>query len=238
MIAQILMMAAIMAVFSGCASPPSTIIEPEGKLEVLDMGQGFSPDDASGSWAVEGAGNVIKTQISVVEKDGVKALKVMNSPAGFVVARRTKAMLLATPFLTWAWNMEPHGSGFHPSRVVVGFSNSAQKSGDWGKSASRPGSDLPPHDRALAFTWGDTALQRGTLTKPSAKERAAPIYTVRGGRENAGSWWLEAVDLSGLYARVWPGEEQGNVQVVFIGVASAGGHEPSAAYVSEIKLSR
>ncbi|OHC75338.1 MAG: hypothetical protein A3G18_03925 [Rhodospirillales bacterium RIFCSPLOWO2_12_FULL_58_28] len=233
-----LTVAAIIAVLSGCAAPPSTVIEPEGKLEVLDVVQGFSPGDLPGSWVVEGAGNVVKTQLAVVEKDGVKALKITNSPAGFIVARRTKAMLLATPFLTWAWNMAPHGSGFHPVRVVVGFSGDAQKSGSWGKSASLPGSALPPHDRALAFTWGDTALQRGTLIKPTAKENVAPLYTVRGGRENAGSWWLEAVDLSELYARVWPGEEQGGVQVVFIGVASAGGHEPSAAHVSEIKLSR
>lgn len=229
---------ALLTVLWGCADHTVSIAAPEGKLEVLDISPGFSPEDLPRNWAVEGPGDVVQSQLAVVEKDGVKALKVANAKEGFVVARRTGAMLLATPFLSWSWNMEPHGSGFHPVRVVVGFYGGSPQSGGKGPPRTWLGSALPPHDRALTFIWGDSALQRGRLIKPAGRGRTAPLYVMRGGRENAGSWWLEAADLLGLYRRMWPGDNPGPVQVTFIGIASAGGHEPTAAYVSEIKLSR
>ncbi|HEB79560.1 MAG TPA: DUF3047 domain-containing protein [Rhodospirillales bacterium] len=231
--------AGLAAVLSSCAAGQrAATVAPNGQLEVLGIAArapGFSPNDLPENWVFEGSGDVVKTQIAVVEKEGVKALKVMNSNDGFIVARRTKAMMLATPYLTWAWNMDPHGSGRHPVRVVAGFNGGARNDGS---PRSRLGSALPPHDRALAVIWGESALQRGTLTKPSRGRRAAPLYTIRGGRENDGTWWLETVDLSRLYADVWPDDRQGAVEVVFIGVAAAGGRKPTAAYISEIKLSR
>ena len=94
-------------------------------------------------------------------------------------------------------------------------------------------------DRALSLTWGESALQRGTLSPPPESDnRAAPRYSVRGGRENAGSWWLETVDLYDLYHRSWPKDDAGKTQVVFIGVAAAGNRPPAPAYISGIVLSR
>ena len=91
----------------------------------------------------------------------------------------------------------------------------------------------------MRLTWGESALQRGTFTVPppgSANE--APRYTVRGGRENAGAWWLETVDLSDLYRQIWPQDDSARAQVVFIGITASARRAPAPAYVSDITLSR
>lgn len=227
--------AAVLAGCSGGARLGAAPAEPEGRLEVLDVNPQFSPKDLPESWVVEGPPDVVKNQLTVALKDGVKSLKIVNSNDGFIVVKRTKAMMLATPYLTWSWNMAPYGGGVHPLSLVVGFRGGPRNSQG---ALSRLGSVLPPHDRALVINWGDSALLRGTLAKPDKGASFAPVYTVRGGRENADSWWLETVDLSWLYAQLWPSDNQGSTIVSFIGVAAAGGRQSAAAHISEIKLSR
>lgn len=225
-------------VASGC-TVERVSVEPEGRLDVLDALAGFSSGILPADWAVEGAGDVAETHLKVVDKDGVPALRVTNGPDSFVVVRRIEAMLLATPYLNWGWNMAPHGPGVHPVRLVIGYHGGNPESGSWG---SRPfswlGSALPPHDRAMAIIWGDSALGRGSLSRPGGDPNLAPRYTARGGRENDDRWWLETVDLSRLYALAWPADDIARVQVVYIGIAAAGDRPPTAAHVSEIVLSR
>ena len=190
----------------------------------------FSAAALPGNWTVAGA-VAAEGRLSVVEKDGVPALKVVNGEGAFAVARRTRAMVLVTPYLSWAWNMDPQGRDAHPVGLLVGFA---------GGTPGRPdpaGAALPPHDRALAIVWGDSALKRGSF-EDRARGGAVPRYTQRGGRENAGSWWLETVDLANLYARAWPGDDVGRAQVVFIAIRASGGGRPVAAHISGILISR
>jgi len=226
---------------TGCAVEQVSVA-PEGLLHVLGPFPGFSPVELPGDWAIEKEGSLDESQLQVVDKQGVPSLKVTNGADSFVVVRRTRAMMLATPFLSWSWNIEPpSASGYHPIRLVVGFYGGDLKSPSRGGQPLRGlGSALPIHDRALSMTWGESALQRGTLS-PAPKSddpRAAPRYSVRGGRENAGSWWLETVDLSDLYQRSWPKDDFGKAQIVFIGIAAAGGRPPAPVNVSGIVLSR
>lgn len=214
--------------------PPSAAVDVEGKLDVLGPTVEFAAGP-SGDWTAEGTFG--RGQTAVVESEGVPALRIAAGPRAFVLARRTRAYLLATPYLSWAWNVEDQGRGIHPVRLVVGF---------WGgapDSASRGGQPfvwlgrrLPRHDRALAIGWADSALQRGNLDTPGSDQTHAPLYVVRGGRENAGRWWLETVDLSDLYRRLWPGDDPGRAEVAFIGVAAAPG--AAATLVSGLRLSR
>ena len=150
-------------ILSGCTDNlRSAVVEPEGKLEILDISPGFSPKDLPESWVIEGPADTAKTQITVLMKEGVKALKITNSSDNFIVARRTKALMLATPYLAWAWNMAPHGSGDHPVRVVVGFKGGIQGNGhSLFRPLSKLGSTLPDHNRVLTVNWSETALQRG-----------------------------------------------------------------------------
>lgn len=215
---------------------------PEGLLEVLGPSPGFSTISLPDDWALEKDGSLDESQLKVSRRDGVPSLKITNGEESFIVVRRTKAMMLATPFLSWSWNIEPPSTtGFHPVRLVVGFYGGDPASPSRGNQPLRwLGSSLPAHDRAIALTWSESALLRGTLSSsPQSDEtHAAPRYTVRGGRENAGTWWLETVDLSDIYQRIWPRDDVANTQVVFIGIAAAPGRAPAPAHVSGIILSR
>ncbi len=225
---------------TGCTLERASVT-PEGLLTVLGPLPGFSTDELPDDWALESDGDIGRQQLRVVTKDGLPALRIANGKSSFIVVRRTKAMLLSTPFLSWSWNIEPPSApGFHPVRVIVGFYGGNPASGSWGgQPLQRLGSRLPPHDRAISLTWGESALQRGALDLPTGSSaRAAPRYTVRGGRENAGTWWLETVDLAELYARAWPDDDASRAQIMFIGIAAPGGRRPAPAYISGILLSR
>lgn len=231
--------AIVLSVAAGCAVVPRATVDPRGLLEVLGPTPGWTPGALPGDWIVDGYRPPSGGELSVKPAQGVPSLRIVNGAESFLVVRRTRAFLLASPYLSWAWNVEPQSESLHPVRLIVGFHGGDPKSPSWG---SQPfvwtGSALPPHDRALVIAWGDSALQRGTLVRPAAGERSSPRYIARGGRENAGSWWLETIDLAKLYAETWPGDEVGKASIVFIGIAAAGGRPPAAAHVSGVVLSR
>jgi hypothetical protein len=212
-------------------------VDEAGTLDVLGPTRDLTAGGLPGDWAIEG--DVTRAQLAVAERAGVPALRLVNGEKGFVLVRRTQALLLATPYLSWSWNMDDHGQGHHPVRLIVGFWGGNPESASWG---SRPfvglGTSLPPHDRSLAIAWADSALKRGSLVLPSAGDRHVPLYVLRGGRENAGVWWFETADLAELYRRLWPNDRVERVQVMFIGLAVAGGRPNAPAYVSGLRLSR
>lgn len=217
----------------GCAVPRAVLEPGGGQIPILGPAPGFSPDNLPASWLIEGTPG----QTSVVDKDGVPALRLASGRTGFVLARPTRARLLATPYLSWAWNMEPHAGDTHPVGLIVGFHGGNPRSGSWGSEPWRwLGTALPPHDRRLAVVWGARALQRGSFGDLGEDNR--PRYIQRGGRENTRSWWLETVDLADLYGRAWPDDDRGHVGIVFIGIAVAPTETPARAHVSGVLLSR
>ena len=228
---RMVLTAGLVAGITGCTVERAAVT-PEGLLEVLGPLPGFSPVELPGDWAMESSGDITKDQLHVITKDGLPALRVSNGENAFVIVRRTQAMLLSTPYLSWSWIIDPPSTpGFHPVRIIVGFHGGAPESGSWGgQPFKRLGTSLPPHDRAISLTWGESALQRGTLDlSQAATARSAPRYVVRGGRENAGTWWLENVDLADLYSRAWPTDEPSRAQIMFIEApppAAAHRHRP------------
>jgi hypothetical protein len=226
-------LALAIVLLGGCAVP-RTVLEPDGgQIEILGPAPGFSPDILPASWVIEGNPG----QVSAVDKDGVPALRIASASNGFVLARLTRARLLATPYLSWAWNMDSDGTAAHPVGLVVGFHGGNPQGPEWGGAAwYRLGTALPLHDRRLTINWGAAALQRGSFDDHA--ENSGHRYIQRGGRENTGSWWLETVDLADLYARAWPEDDPGRVGIVFIGIAAQAAETPAQAHVSGILLSR
>lgn len=221
-----------------CAEPPASR-PPSGSMDVLGPIPAFEPSALPGDWITEGT--VGPGQLAVVVRDGIPALMAVNGGHNFVAAKPTRASLLATPYLSWAWNMEMRDSGTHPVRLVVGFvGGNRQNPARSSPSPESAAPTLPIHDRAIIIAWGDSALERGAIVKPDTTKVPQPpaLYTARGGRENAGSWWLETVDLSDIYRRSWPDDDAANARITFIGIASSTGKQPSPAYLSGIRLSR
>ena len=226
------------AALVACAEPTTTR-RPSGSMDVLGPVPAFEASALPGDWVTEGG--VSRGRLTVVERDGIPALMVINGGENFVAAKPTRASLLATPYLSWAWNVEIRDSGPHPVRLVVGFHGGDRRRPAWSSPPPVPADHgLPVHDRTIVIAWGESALQRGAIVLPETTAVPQPParYTARGGRENAGTWWLETVDLSDIYRRSWPDDDAASVQITFIGVAAAAGKSPSPAYLSGIRLSR
>jgi len=208
-------------------------------MNILGPVPALEPNALPLDWVTEGKAD--RGQLSVVQRDGIPALKVINGQNSFVSVKPTRASLLATPYLSWSWNMEPQGNGIHPVRLVVGFHGGVSNNPGWESHLlALPGVALPPHDRAVVIVWGPSALARGSIFKPPSNTRklAAPRYTARGGSENTGNWWFETIDLQDIYRRTWPGDDISNTRITFIGIAAAPGRKFSAGYISGLRLSR
>ena len=224
----------------GC-SVKEAYITPEGLLSVLGPSPNFTPENLPKDWIIKTNGKLNKSQIQIVTKNGKRSLKVTSAKDDFIIVRRTNAMMLATPFLSWSWLIEQAlSSGYHPLRIIIGFYGGDPKSRvDGNKTFKWLSNSLPRHDRMISFTWGKSALQRGSLmTQSRASTSLAPSYTVRGGRENVGSWWLETVDVSSLYHQIWPKDNRASTRIVFIGIGAIAEPFLATAQFSDIKLSR
>ncbi len=227
----------IILALAACAIPRATV-DPSGRLDILGPGPGFSPEKASGEWIRVDPGDG-GPSFATAEANGVRSLRVVSGRHAGLLVRRTDAILVVAPYLSWAWSIETHAGTEHPVRLVVGFYGGDPASGSWG---SRPtawvGSDLPPYDRLLTIGWDTSALRRGNLTPPREDPRAPRHYTVRGGEENAGVWRFETVDLAQVYRQAWPGDDAAAAKVMFVGIAAVGGEVPGTANISGIVLSR
>ena len=230
---------AVLAALAACAGPPAPYdvgADAEGKLDILGPTPNLNAAGMPGDWRRQGPAG--PGQARVVELDGVPALRLVPGGEGFLLARRIEAPLFMTPYLSWSWNVEHHGDGLHPVRLIVGFDGGASLSAGGSPRASSD-TALPSYDRSFAIAWADSALRRGSVVKPEASSPRAPLYIARGGRENAGAWWLETIDLQRIYRELWPGDDSARVRVVFIGLAVAPQTgTTSAAHISGIRLSR
>ncbi len=227
---------AVLAVLlSGCAKPPPPL-EISGNLDIFGPTVLFSLGRLPKGWVIDGPGDIVEKNITSSVVKGVAAVSVVNGESRFVAARRTGAWLLVTPYLSWSWYVESTAQGIHPVRLVVGFDTGA--GGKNSRSAPWRGDGLPPHQRAVSLVWGESALQRGTQTRPGKTGRAALRYTVRGGRENAGRWFGETIDLSAIYTTAWPRDDISKVRVVFVGFAAPPGRKPAKAYFTNLTLTR
>ena len=225
-----------MATVSGCARD-TTAVEPGGRLPVLGPTPAFTVRPLPSEWVGRGP---IAERVRPAVRGGVPALAVAAGGAPVLMARRTRAVLLATPYLSWAWNMRPARSDPYPLKMIVGFRGGTPEPASFtDRARAWITSPLSLHDRRLLLTWSESALRRGDLSPvhvPGDDEATAWRYTVSGGIENTGQWRLETVDLATLYARAWPGDAVRSVAIVFIGftVDDGGG----GAMISGIVLSR
>ena len=189
-------------------------------------------------WITKGILN--HDHLSIVKWEGKSALKVINGPKNFFAVKPIHAQLLATPYLSWAWSINSQNNHKHPFNLFVGFQYGEQQNRTWLPSFFISDEKLPTYNRILRFTWGDSALQRGTIVSTNSIKNDIKIasFTVRGGQENTGSWWLEAIDLYDIYQRTWPKDVIMQTQIKFVGFGTKSGKKSSAAYISDIRLSR
>jgi len=235
-----LILTLVASLLGACAKPrPGADVTPSGRMDILGPVPVFEPNPLPGDWVTEG--KPADGQLAVVELNAIPALRIINGPTSFASVKPTRASMLATPYLSWSWNMTPQEKGDHPVRIVVGFHGGVAENPGWQTAPKgKSGKLLPPHDRAVVVLWGLSALQRGAITMPPSKGKiqAPARYVARGGSENTRTWWFETVDLSDIYRRAWPDDKTEDVRIVFIGIAAAAGHLPRPGHIAGLRLSR
>ena len=227
-------------VISGCTLPRAEI-SPEGYLEVFGPATSITKTSLPAEWFVDGLAETdfLSARLNLVNIDGSPTLNLSPATQSYVFAKRTKASLLATPFLSWSWNYPAFQGEEHPVRLIFGFHGGNPKSGSWG---SQPliflGKKAPPYDRAISIIWHRNAFLRGTL---NIKSKLAK-YIARGGIENTDKWQTEHIDLAALYRRLWPKDRHSRVRIMFAGFAATGGTPPTnnaiGAAFADIVLSK
>ncbi|MBT4674651.1 MAG: DUF3047 domain-containing protein [Rhodospirillaceae bacterium] len=223
-------------VLLGCTLPRAEV-SPEGTLDIFGAGALSGDARLSAEWIIEGGGGEDQAKRLVsLQQAGVEAsLTLKSGPESFVLARRTKAQLLATPFISWSWRMsaEHHAPG--AIRLIVGFHGGNPKSRSWG---AQPfvwlGTQLPPYDRVIAIQWGHRALERGNLYT----DQKVPRYIARGGARQLGDWWPENLDLAEIYRKVWPKDDIEDAEIMFIGFAVIKTEGPSEGSFRKLSLYR
>lgn len=222
----------------GCEVRHATV-DPSGRLNILGSGSDLSDPRTSAEWSIAGATGDDGPTFVPTTTAGVGSVRVTSGRKTAILFRRTDAILAVAPYLSWAWNIQPHGGTKHPVRLIIGFQGGSPDSASWGdRTFGRIGSDFPPYDRMLSIGWDASALRRGYM-EPARENPLAPRhYVVRGGMENAGDWRLETVDLTQLYRMAWPNDQHGEVKAMFIGIAALGDSQPASASISGLVLSR
>ncbi len=216
---------------------PRADISPEGYLEVFGPTTTVTKTSLPAEWFVDGMteGIFLESRLNIDNIGGSPALNLSAGAKRYVLAKRTKASLLATPFLNWSWNFPAFQGEEHPIRLIIGFYGGDPKSGSWG---SQPlvylGHKAPPYDRAISIIWHRNALLRGTINTNSK----LPKYIARGGLENTDKWHTENIDLATLYKRIWPKDEHSKVKIMFAGFAATRNAYPIDAIFADLVLSR
>jgi len=224
-------------IVSACAQPVIVSeVQPDGSLDILEPGPRFAEKFGSGLWI--SSGDVIPGSLVLTEKSGKRALLIPPGEQEFTILRPMDVVLLSTSYFGWSWLMEHRDGDFHDISILVGF-RSPPEAPEQASFYSLPdAAEATQANRAVGIRWAASALRRGDLAPAGADDGGVPFYVVRGGRENTGRWWPESVDLSALYARLWPDEDLARARIVFVAINAGPDRMNSPAYIADMRLFR
>jgi len=230
--------AAALALMLGACTVPQAEVNPEGTLDVFGRATLTADGRLPADWVIDAeADNDVAPagSIAVNQQTTGATLTLHTAPQRFILARRTKATLLATPYLGWSWRMRAMPGREHDVRLIVGFHGGNPESRSWGgEPFAYLGLKLPPFDRVIALVWGRSALERGSL----ALQGGIPEYVARGGQEHMDTWWSDNIDLAALYRKAWPDDRIERARIMFVGFAVAEGSGETEASFGDIVLYR
>ncbi len=239
-IARICVLTLLVIGFLSACAPPRSASPLGGTLDVLGPDRAFStalnndhiPDD----WVLSGSPSASALRISTLDR--IPALNITAEKQSFALARRVNALMLATPYLSWAWHVAPPKSGPHPVRIIVGLVNRDEElRRPWWQIGGR---DEDVVDRIITIIWNGTALGRGNIIKlQTAEDRPeAAEYIVRGGPEQGGRWWVDTVDLSLIHRQVWQRDDPAKIEIKYIGIAVKPSSQTSSMGIATLRLQR
>ena len=212
-------------------------VELDGTLTILTPNYFYSPETMREDWVV--VGDIENVAPRILIENTTPYLAIDGSAAPFAALRPINAKLLATPFLSWEWRVMDSFKHYAPLRLTIGFSDDVIQSGVWPiQRLWKP--VIPEFSRSISIEWGHSALERGSLKifKDVKTKRLLASYIARGGHENQGIWWQEAVDLSSLHAKAWPHLDMRNTAIVFAGFIVNKVQSKMSGHLRKLRLSR
>ena len=198
---------------------------------------GFSKENIPNDWVIEGSNykELFSRNLIINDIGDTPILRLISSKKSFVLLRRTRANLLASPFLGWSWNVTTSLGQTVPISIIIGFYGGDPKSRSWG---SQPlvylGSRVPPHDRTITIVWGTSSDAKGIIKM----KHKIPYYIARAGSNDSKTWLNENIDLSRLYRRIWPKDNLVRTRIMFVGFTSASTSSPMTAEFGDVVLYR
>jgi len=233
------LLASTLSVTMSACAPPPTATPLVSTLDVLGPDPQFVADVNNGrlpaGWIR--IGSIPKGTVSAGMVARIPALRIAaGGHESFALIRRTRASLLATPYLSWAWDAQPPEDGPHPVRLIVGLAaRSKPEKASWWHFGE---TDEPQVDRIISIVWNGTALGRGTVIGPERIEDRPEQarYIARGGPEQGDRWWIDTVDLSAIHHQVWPQDDPTQMDIRFIGVAVRSGLKHGVMNIATIRL--
>ncbi len=211
-----------------------------GSLDVMFPDQPFIEAISNGEvpegWVV--SGTPAPETLSIRQIERFTALNIRAGKQPFALVRKINASLLATPFLSWAWHVQPPEHGTHPVSILVELTNREAKSNQpWWKIGGTPNDTA---NRLIVLTWDDTALGRGSIIGPIRQQDHPETarYIARGGPEQANRWWVDTVDLSLIHRQIWPRDDQAMFDIRHIGVSVQATNTQAGMNLAEIRLMR
>lgn len=158
---------------------------------------------------------------------------VVTPPGDALVGRNLDLSLASLPILTWTWRRLPPDMGWSetltedaPMRLIVGFKGGAEATAGPAKKSA-----LPAYDRALVVTWANDPWESGAADRRGAVGR----FIAHGGPAD-GQWWVEAVNLADVHARLWPDIGVATVHIAWVAVAVRKGDGRSLGEIAGVAL--
>lgn len=196
---------------AGC-SLPGAGVDVSGDLKLLYAP--FSLDNPPRYWQVKqtpAQNGSDQAPLTWEDKEGRIALAARPGIGSFEIGRRTNVIVLASPYLSFDWQLN-NTAQVGDVELVLGFRRQSQ--GSW--TENDLGAGKPSIDQEVRIAVGQYAVSYG-------------------------QWQREYFDLSTLYRRYWPDTDADEVRLVWIGLVSGKDHTPaqgSVTHLTHILLSR
>jgi hypothetical protein len=215
----------------GGSRPREAVLAPDGSpsFPLMDFREPLPLDPPPPGWTHQTFRRHPPMDISTVEKNGRAAIRLATNDSASMLFRQVDVPLDRYPILSWEWLIEQpiethleemtvEGDD-HPARLYLTFQSAE---GD---------------EHAMEIIWGNRSLLRGNWKHLKFFGLFSfPHYTANGGRDNAGRWHAERVDLTELYRELW-GEPAGarlTELALFCDTDDTGAS--SVAYFSDIRV--
>ncbi len=177
-------------------------------------------------WAAQDWGRRSTHDLTVVEEDGRRALRLRSHGDRSTISREIKGLvsLKATPILEWTWKATVLPTG-GDARSATTADQAAQIYVTW------PRFPALLRSRVIGYAWDTTAPAGSTFT--SAKTSTVTYVIIRSGPGDLGRWLTERRDVVDDYRRIW-GEEPPDPGAISLSIDSNDTRSSAESFVAEI----